>query len=226
MLGKRIHSFTAAILLAGSALAIGGLLCPSSARAQSSSTESVADAARKAREAKNAAPTGKKVYTDDDVKPAAAAPNPAPAGQPGSDGSTAAGAAQAAPNGDPNAQPANAAATATSDGKPDGKADGKDDKKDGKADEKAWRARFKAQRDQLARLEQELDVLQREENKAQVQYYPDPQKALSEGYTRKDINDKDTKIAAKKDEIAKQNQAISDLEDQLRASGGDPGWAR
>ncbi len=102
-----------------------------------------------------------------------------------------------------------------SDRKPDGKADGKDDKKDGIATE-AWRARFKAQRDQLARLEQELDVLQREENKAQVQYYPDPQKALSEGYTRKDINDKDTKIAAKKDEIAKQNQAISDLEDQLR----------
>ena len=69
-------------------------------------------------------------------------------------------------------------------------------------------------------------MLQREENKAQVQYYPDPQKALSEGYTRKDINDKDTKIAAKKDEIAKQKQSISDLEDELRQSGGDPGWAR
>jgi hypothetical protein len=214
MLGKRIHSFTTAILLAGSALAIGGLLCPSSARAQSSSTESVADAARKAREAKNAAPSGKKVYTDDDVKPAVAAPNPAPAGQPGSDATPATGAAQTTPNGDPNAQPA------------DGTGDKKDDKKDGKADEKAWRARFKAQRDQLARLEQELDVLQREQNKAQVQYYPDPQKALSEGYTRKDINDKDVKIAAKKDEIAKQQQSITDLEDELRASGGDPGWAR
>jgi hypothetical protein len=214
MLGKSIHSFTAALLLAGSVFMLGTVLSPSDTRAQSSGTESVADAARKSREAKKTAPAGTKVYTDDDVKPAVAAANPALTGQPSSEGTPATGAAQTAPNGDP------AGATA---GAPSDKKDGKNPDK---ADEKAWRARFKAQRDQLARLEQELDVLQREENKAQVQYYPDPQKALSEGYTRKDINDKDTKIAAKKDEIAKQKQSISDLEDELRQSGGDPGWAR
>ena len=93
-------------------------------------------------------------------------------------------------------------------------------------DEKAWRKRFQSQRDQIARAEKELDVLQREEDKAQVQYYPDPKKALDEGYTRKDINEKDAKIAAKKDEIEKLKQGISDLEDELRKSGGDPGWSR
>ena len=61
---------------------------------------------------------------------------------------------------------------------------------------------------QLAQAEQELDILQREAQKAQVQYYTDPQKALSEQYTRKDVNEKDTKIAAKKQEIAQMKQRI------------------
>ena len=74
-------------------------------------------------------------------------------------------------------------------------------------------------------VQKELDVLQREANKAETQYYPDPQKALQEQYTRKEILDKDTKIAAKKQELAETRQQISDLEDQLRKAGGDPGWA-
>src|SRR6267378_546098 len=61
--------------------------------------------------------------------------------------------------------------------------------------------------------------------KPQVQYYSDPQKALAEQYTRKDINDKDAKIAAKKKEIEQLKQQISDMEEALRKSGGDPGWA-
>jgi hypothetical protein len=59
-----------------------------------------------------------------------------------------------------------------------------------------------------------------------VQYYSDPQKALTEQNTRKDINDKQAKIDAKKLEIAQLKQGLDDLEDQLRKSGGDPGWAR
>jgi hypothetical protein len=216
MLGKDMHSLFGAALLAAFAFTSGALLLPSYSQAQSSGTDSVADAARRAREAKKAAPTGTKVYTDDDVKPATSSAS-APPTQTGSGAAPATGDApaptQAAPAAAEGTAPA-ADANATPRANP------------GKADEKAWRDKFRGQRDQIARLEKELDVLQREEEKAQVQYYPDPQKALSEGYSRKDINEKDTKIAAKKDEIAKANQALADLEDDLRKSGGDPGWSR
>ena len=59
------------------------------------------------------------------------------------------------------------------------------------------------QRAKISQAEQELDVLQREAAEAkQTQYYSDPQKALAEQYTRKDVTDQDAKIAAKKDQIA------------------------
>jgi hypothetical protein len=184
-----------------------GVLCvwvaglPARAQSQSGSQQSgsdpVADAARKAREDKKNAGKPKKVYTDDDVKPAAGA---APDNSAGSAGQ--AGGSSAAQKTD--------AAGGTED--PNG--------------EKAWRKRFKDQHDKLAKAETELDVLQRESEKAQMAYYPDPQKALTEQNTRKDINDKQAKIAAKQKEIAQLKQGLEDMEDQLRKSGGDPGWAR
>jgi chromosome segregation ATPase len=92
--------------------------------------------------------------------------------------------------------------------------------------EKYWRKQFADARAKLAKAEQELDVLQRELNKNQVQYYPDPQKALTQQYTREDINEGAAKINVKKAEVESLRQHISDLEDDLRKSGGDPGWAR
>jgi hypothetical protein len=89
-----------------------------------------------------------------------------------------------------------------------------------------WRKRFQKQRDKIAQSETELDVLQRELNKDQVQYYNDPQKALTQQYSRSDINDKTAKIDAKKKELDALKQGLSDMEDELRKAGGDPGWAR
>ncbi|MGA2814244.1 MAG: hypothetical protein ABSG16_22835 [Candidatus Acidiferrum sp.] len=212
MLGKRTNH-GAAILLAGSTLLLAGGVFPARTLAQdpsqSGSGGSIADAARKSREDKKNAPKNTKVYTDDDVKPATPPATTSPSATPSSDAPPANGqapAANSAAPGDGSKPPATEAAQAN--------------------DEKSWRKRFQAQRDQIDRAEKELDVLQREEEKAQVQYYPDPQKALDEGYSRKDINDKDAKIAAKKDEIAKLKQGLSDLDDELRKSGGDPGWSR
>jgi hypothetical protein len=175
--------------------------------ASQQTSDPVADAARKAREQKKNEAKPKKVFTNDDVAPApapapaAAAPNPPETKTDGKEGDT-------------NATKAGDAKAA--------------DAKDSKApvDEAGWRKRFAEQRAKISQAEQELDVLQRESTKLQTQYYNDPQKALAEQYTRKDITDQDAKIQAKKDEIAKLKQGLSDLEDQLRAAGGDSGWAR
>ena len=171
---------------------------------QQSTGDPVADAARKAREQKKketAKP--KKVYTDDDLNHSISADAPA-----------SADANSAAKTGD-------AAKASNAQGKD---ADVKTPDPEQTAEAK-WRKQFKAAYANLDRAQKELDILQREDNKAQLQYYSDPQKALTEQYTRKDINEKDAKIAAKKKEIDQIKQQISDMEDALRKSGGDPGWA-
>ena len=188
--------FAASVLLPGLCLGVLPALAQQQSQASPAqqSGDPVADAARKAREQQKAAPKPKKVYTDDDVKPAT----------PANDAATpASGGAQASAD---NAAGAGA----------------------GKADdpEKVWRKRFQDQRDKIAAAEKELDILQRESDKAQVQYYNDPTKAMNEQYSRKDINDKNAKIEEKKQEIANLKQQLSDMEDELRKSGGDPGWAR
>jgi hypothetical protein len=174
---------------------------------QQSTGDPVADAARKAREQKKkdtAKP--RKVYTDEDVSHRTSGVTTASA-NPNVAGTTEEGAAKNADGQGPDAQRKDAA------GKPE------------ESPETKWRKQFKEVYATLDRAQRELDVLQREDNKAQVQYYSDPQKALVEQYTRKDINEHDTKIAAKKQEIAQLHQRLDDMEEALRKSGGDPGWA-
>src|SRR6266404_56952 len=181
--------------------------CPALAQqqqdtAQQSTGDAVADAARKAREEKKKdTPKPKKVYTDDDLNHSTSGNAPASGGA--SDASTQQGSGK--------------------DAKSKDKADKGPDP--GESAEARWRKQFKDAYASLDRAERELSVLEREDNKAQLQYYPDPQKALTEQYTRKDINEKDAKIAAKKKEIEQIKQRIDDMEDALRKSGGDPGWA-
>jgi len=188
-----------------------------SAAAHQQTGDPVADAARKAREAKKDTTKPKKVYTDDDVKsaPTPAAPAAAPVDATGTTASTAAPApgdatksTAAVKTGDATAKTGEATPTEDPNG------------------ESAWRKKFQAQRDKIAKAEKELDLLGRELEKAQVEYYPDPQKALKQQNTRADINAINAKIDAKRKEIDQLRQGLDDLEDQLRKSGGDPGWAR
>jgi len=59
----------------------------------------------------------------------------------------------------------------------------------------------------------------------QQQYYSDPNVALREQNSRKDLDDSQAKITAKQQDVDRDKQAVSELEDALRKAGGDPGWA-
>jgi len=166
--------------------------------AQDQSADDVAAAARKAREQQKTAPASKKVITNDDIP--------------------------AAKNNDTPAASANAAKDATATdaaAKTEDKGAGNDTKS-----EAYWRKRFQDQHDKISQAEKELDVMQRELNKDQVQYYSDPQQAMVQQNNRSDINERTAKVDAKKKEIDDLKQQLSDMEDELRKSGGDPGWAR
>lgn len=162
--------------------------------------ESVAEAARKAREQKKTQLKAARVVTNDEL---AAVPGhisvigaePAPAGK-------------------------EEAAT-----KP-GVTDEKTTKPAAEKGEAYWRKRFADARGKLRDAEKELDILQRELNLNQQQYYSDPNTALREQYQRKDINDHRAAIESKRKEVAQLRQVISDLEDELRRAGGDSSWAR
>lgn len=195
-------------------LAVGLCLGPfaSNAQGQSSSQQTgdpVADAARKAREEKQKkdAQKPKKVYTDDDIKPAT--PD-----KPAVQNATASGATNGTETAAGGAQAADAK-------KPDD-----DTQKEDPNSEKAWRKRFSEQHEKIAKAEKELEILQRELEKSSVQYYADPTKAMKEQNSRAEVNDKTAKIEAKKKEIAQLRQQLDDMEADLRKAGGDPGWAR
>lgn len=169
-------------------------------QAPASTGDPVADAARKARAEQKTAPKPKKVFTNDDI-PSAVPPPP----------------------------PAAADATKKTDAPP--QADDQPAKKDydPENDPKTqayWQKRSRTLHAKLSAAEQELDVLQRELSKDEVQYYPDPQKALMQQYNRTDINEKRAKVDAKKAEVETLKQQVADLEDAVRKAGGDPGWVR
>ena len=198
-------------------VAAGVCLCAFASYAQDQSSsqtgDPVADAARKAREEKQKkdAQKPKKVYTDDDVKPAT--PDKPEVQNATAAGATASGTEAAAASG-------NQAAT---DQKLD---DGKNAEKEDPNGEKAWRRRFAEQHKKIADAEKQIEILQRELEKSSVQYYADPTKAMNEQNNRAEINDKTAKIDAKKKELAQLQQQLDDMEADLRKAGGDPGWAR
>ena len=183
-------------------LSLAAFTAPAQEPAQTSTGDPVADAARKARAEQKATPKPKKVFTNDDIPSAAPPPPPAPA-----------------------------SADATN--KPGTQAQGNDksekelnDPSNDPKNEAYWHKRAKKLRAKLATAEQELDVLQRELNKDELQYYPDPQKALQQQYSRSDISEKTAKVTAKKAEVESLKQQVADLEDEVRKAGGDPGWVR
>jgi chromosome segregation ATPase len=178
-------------------LAVIGAAFALVAYAQQAPVDPVAEAAKKARAQQKTEPKPNKVYTNDDF----------------------ASSSKSAATTDSNAP------TEKKEGRA-GQADADKDKKEDAKGEEFWRKRFASAREKLANAEKELDILQRELDKSELQYYPDPQKAMAQQFNRSDINDRRTKIDAKQKEIAALKQQLSDMEDELRKAGGDPGWSR
>jgi hypothetical protein len=86
--------------------------------------------------------------------------------------------------------------------------------------------RFAKLNKKLEQDQAELDVMQRELGQLNLQNYSDPVQAMQQGYSRGDINKKTGDIDGKQKQIDADKQAIDDAQDDLRKSGGDPGWAR
>jgi len=92
--------------------------------------------------------------------------------------------------------------------------------------EKIWRNRFAEARQQLQSDRAKLDVTQREQNLAQMQYYSDPNEALRQQYSQSDLQKRGVEIDLLQKQIAADEKKLSDLTDELRREGLPPGWAR
>lgn len=170
----------------------------SKTQAQAQQKQSLADAARKAREKEKAAPKAPIVFTNDNI--------------PTAGGGVSVVGAQPEESKEP--------------GKGANSAESKAAPEKSNNDEATWRKQFADARRKIAQDEQALSIMQRELGELNVQYYPDPTKAMKQSVDRSDIIKKTEEIAAKQKELDADKQALSNLEDQLRAAGGDPGWAR
>jgi hypothetical protein len=208
MISRKFLCVAASLLFAG-----GISICRAQdnpATAPNSSSESLGDAARRARAQKKEPTKPAKVFTNEDM-----------GGLRGTISVIGNGPTAAATAGDKDGQ--------KSDGKKaengNAKSDAKDAKKEAPKDEGYWRARFAAARKMLAQDTKELDILQREYNLKLEQYSQDPNWAMHEQNTRADVNKTQSDIEAKKQDVEKDKQALSDLEDELRKAGGEPGWA-
>lgn len=163
---------------------------------QSQGQESVADAARKARAEKKDAPKPKMVITDDNLGTLTGTVNVV--GE------------EPAPPADGTKKPA-----------------AEKSAKSGETvkDEAYWRQRFADANKKLADDSHELDIMQREFNLKQEQFYTDPMASLKQEYSRQDLNDSKAKIDDMTAKVEQDKTDISNLEDELRQAGGDPGWA-
>jgi hypothetical protein len=158
--------------------------------------DSLAEAARKAREKQKEEPKTGRVFTNDNL--------------PTTGGISTVGQATApAGSTSPEGTETGTSATASSG-----------------SGENFWRDRFATLRHKLEQDQENLSILQRELGTLSTQFYSDPNKQLQQQLTRSDIDKKTSDIDKAKAQVAADQQAISDAEDDLRKAGGDSGWAR
>jgi len=167
--------------------------------------QSLADLARQERAKRKQEPKAAKVYTNADIPAPTLAGAPPEAAAP----PEAEGVKKEAPK--PGAEGAPAAKAA---------------EKTPAELEKEYRDKFAKLREDQDLEARKLDVMQRELNLMQQQYYTDPNEALREQYTRDEINKRTADIEKQKAVVEKAKQAVADLEEELRTKGLPAGWAR
>ena len=180
--------------------------------------------------------TSGKVLTNDDVGTSAPAPAPPAATPPvaagAAPGQRPAGQAPAGAPGQAAAGQPPAAGQAAAAGQPGQAAAGQPAAGAAPAEktpaelEQEYRMKFAELRENLSLEERKLDILQRELNLMQNQYYSDPAATLMQEQSRSNINTRIAEIEMQKGVVEMAKQAIAALEDELRVKGLPAGWAR
>ncbi len=107
----------------------------------------------------------------------------------------------------------------------------------GPSEEQIWRARFAAAREELARAEKELAQWQRAFDGASLRAAvtmdwnflscPSQGSVFAPGYTgAAELSALCARINASRERFAAAREKLASLEEELRRSGGQPGWAR
>jgi len=195
---KHFVSRFSAIFGLASLLILTSVILVSSAVGQ----QSLADAARKARQNKPAEPTTK-VFTNDDLRAA-------PPTEKSADDSAAAVSDK----------------TASADDKDKAKDKDKEEKKSGDdqaAIDKEWGEKISAQKDSIALMERELDVLERENKLRAASYYGDAGTRLRDEkkYAEEDRKYRDD-ITTKQKAIDDAKSKLDQMRDDARKAGASP----
>jgi len=89
-----------------------------------------------------------------------------------------------------------------------------------------WRHRFATSRLKLKDAKSRLQALRQESTDVLLPFYPDPRMAFGDAYTPETLFAYQRAVAEQERQVQQLTQHLSDLEDDLRKSGGEPGWAR
>jgi len=93
-------------------------------------------------------------------------------------------------------------------------------------DEKWWRAAFADARAELKRAEEQSKLLQLKLNQAHLDYLQKTDLYSREIRLAADISALNSDLEAEQGKVDKAQKRIEELEEELRRSGGLPGWAR
>jgi hypothetical protein len=174
----------------------------------SPSSESLADLARQAKAQRAKSREKTKVYTNEDIEALPPLPmsiTDVPPGEPTAQATTG----NNAGNDARKARPAEAGSE--------------------KHGEEYFRARMGKLEERLELDQREVMILQQTLGQSQMNYYSDPVQGLlqSSGPTAmSDVHSRQDQLAKKQADVAVDQAAIDNLQDELRREGGDPGWLR